>query len=434
MVSTVKSAVTWILLCFTFTYCVSETLLVGSERGIKILEAVTSLPITIHQLLPYVLATSVDFRYKNRDIYFISNNQILYSYYSEYTDSHAEPIPIISTGQRLVDLAVDWRDFKLYYTTDNGGASSTIYEAALLGATVAPFLEIMGASITDLALDVYDRRFFYINDDGLYMSSLHEKRSFSDHFKYHFSTITHNITAVSKVSVDHHNKHVYVVGYDENHHQWHLVSTDYLNSYSTLLFNGGELAQPFALGVFDGVVVWGSKTHGEYIVYSCKLTPACDIDQLEIVYRSEEVIHDIKFFNSHTQTPDPDTACAELNCSHNCTILSQYTVECTCPAGLTIGGEGNLCIEDKVTLLKFRTIGSQLQALVMEMIDYVLQWLSSPSFYLTLLILLVSIAALILLFCCLCVLTCLRTEQRSLRKSESYDLSETRQAAGDTIV
>lgn len=83
---------------------------------------------------------------------------------------------------------------------------------------------------------------------------------------------------------------VYVIGCDENHHQWHLVSTDYHNSYSTLVFNGGELAQPFALGVFDGVVVWGSKTHGDYIVYSCKLTPACDIDQLEIVYRSQEVI------------------------------------------------------------------------------------------------------------------------------------------------
>ncbi|KAG8248886.1 hypothetical protein J6590_032458 [Homalodisca vitripennis] len=94
----------------------------------------------------------VDFRFAKQDFFFISNNEIFYSYYSYYSKIYSDVIPIMVFPHTLSDVVVDWVHLRIYVASASVGA---IYEATITGSSRA--IRIAVDKVEDLAIDPYER-------------------------------------------------------------------------------------------------------------------------------------------------------------------------------------------------------------------------------------------------------------------------------------
>ncbi|XP_046672510.1 uncharacterized protein LOC124362227 isoform X2 [Homalodisca vitripennis] len=344
----------------------------------------------------------VDFRFAKQDFFFISNNEIFYSYYSYYSKIYSDVIPIMVFPHTLSDVVVDWVHLRIYVASASVGA---IYEATITGSSRA--IRIAVDKVEDLAIDPYERQLFFLSNGNLgsldLRNSLQTKHS-----------IIGPMTSVAKMALDHHEAIIYLIGQDV-HGSWILLTSDYTGSQHTELFRGPQLTGTTALDAFNSGVVWCSEGGCFHLRSSdCQQLESCSVAQLSYESRGE-AINDIRFYNSLVQTPSTEVACSQLNCSYSCSVVSLYSVTCTCPPGTILDPGGKVC-KDKPPKVDPPFFDRLKEA--------VYQWASELTTHSRTFILVCSGLMLLLLLSGICLLTRLSTTNYSRKRNDSYDLSE----------
>uniref|UniRef100_A0A1B6M7Q8 EGF-like domain-containing protein n=1 Tax=Graphocephala atropunctata TaxID=36148 RepID=A0A1B6M7Q8_9HEMI len=350
---------------------------------------------------------AVDFRFSKQDFYFILNNEVLYSYYSLYSKSYSEPTSILKLALTPADLVVDWVKFRIYVSSTADGA---IYEVTMSGSTSVKRVGVN--NVRDLAIDPYERQLFFLSNGSLGSLDLRNSRT---------STLSIGpLKSVVKMAVDHHEAIIYLLGQDD-FGSWVLVGSDYTGSQHTELYRGPPLGRPTALDAFNSRVVWCSGDDCFELTSSdCGISPTtvkpCSIRKLLYKLRGQEIV-DIKFYNFLVQTPSTELACSQLQCSHNCSVVSLYSVACRCPPGTAVDPGGNVCREKppRAEVPFF----DRLQ-------EAVYQWVLELTAYFRTFILACSVLMLALLLSGLCVLARAQVSRTNYPRTRnySYDLAE----------
>lgn len=110
--------------------------------------------------------------------------------------------------------------------------------------------------------------------------------------KYRIYNGGKNHLGATRVAVDCHSQLIYIIatlspGGADNR----LVRLDYADTNMVILYQGDELGQNSSgLDVFEDNVVWGSwSSPNTYTIYTCKLTPKCERNNMILLYNESHV-------------------------------------------------------------------------------------------------------------------------------------------------
>lgn len=98
----------------------------------------------------------------------------------------------------------------------------------------------------------------------------------------------HGLQKARRVAVDYGNQLLYVITTLRSDGVYSIVKLDYDDTDLTILYRDPNLKEPTGLDVFNDTVIWAFQNGPSYI-YSCKPSPTCNHDNMQLLYEEKEV-------------------------------------------------------------------------------------------------------------------------------------------------